>query len=104
MSGAVPAPLPAALVLHPDCGRHDTGWGHPEHQGRLPAIVNAIYRDTPALLHHVLQHEARHATEQEILRAHAPSLFEHVRRAAAQAVHTGELIPLDADSVLRYPY
>jgi acetoin utilization deacetylase AcuC-like enzyme len=32
----------AALVSHGDCGRHDTGWGHPEHPGRLRAIAAAL--------------------------------------------------------------
>src|SRR5690606_8709338 len=49
---------PTALVLHPACALHDTGWKHPEHQGRLPAIVNAIYKEMPALHHVVLQREA----------------------------------------------
>lgn len=32
----------AGLVSHGDCGRHDTGWGHPEHPGRLRAIAAAL--------------------------------------------------------------
>jgi len=31
-----------ALVSNPDCGRHDTGWGHPEHVGRLRAVTAAL--------------------------------------------------------------
>ena len=30
-----------AYVTHSDCSRHDTGWRHPEHQGRLPAVARA---------------------------------------------------------------
>jgi acetoin utilization deacetylase AcuC-like enzyme len=91
--------MPAALVTHEHCGLHDTGWGHPEHMGRLPAIVKAIYRDTPALLDHVLQHEARPATEAQLTRVHTAAHVELVRAAVAEARRTGELIRLDADTV-----
>ena len=94
------APWPTALILHEDCGLHDTGWGHPEHQGRLPAIVKAIERDTPALLEHVLQHQARHATVQQLLRVHTPDHIETVRAAVARAAEAGTQIPLDADTVV----
>jgi acetoin utilization deacetylase AcuC-like enzyme len=92
--------MPVALVTHRDCGRHDTGWGHPEHMGRLPAIVQALYRDTPALLDVVLQHEAEHATEAQLLRVHTPELVHAVRDAAAEAERTGELLRLDADTIV----
>jgi acetoin utilization deacetylase AcuC-like enzyme len=91
---------PAALTSHPDCGRHDTGWGHPEHMGRLPAIIRALYRDTPALLDLVLQHEADSATEAQLLRVHTPELVARVRTAAEDAGRTGELVRLDADTVV----
>ena len=35
----------AAFISHSDCGRHDTGWGHPEHVGRLRAITRALRGD-----------------------------------------------------------
>ncbi|HSJ08423.1 MAG TPA: histone deacetylase [Longimicrobiales bacterium] len=93
-------PLPTALVLHPDCGRHDTGWGHPEHQGRLPAIVQALYRDTIAMLGNVLQEEGRHATEAELLRAHSAGLIASVRTAAESAQDSGEPVRFDTDTVV----
>jgi acetoin utilization deacetylase AcuC-like enzyme len=74
-------------VLHPDCGRHDTGWSHPEHQGRLPAIVQALYHDTPALLPHLLQHQATPATLDHVLRVHTA---EHVERVRVLSEHAGE--------------
>jgi acetoin utilization deacetylase AcuC-like enzyme len=91
---------PAALVSHPDCGRHDTGWGHPEHMGRLPAVIRALYRDTPALLDHVLQHEARTAEESQLLRVHTPAVIDRVRRTALEAEHTGTLVRIEADTVV----
>ena len=91
---------PTALVLNGDCGLHDTGWGHPEHQGRLPAVVNAVYRETPALLDHVLQHEARPADEAQLLRVHTVDHIESVRAAAARAQRSGQIVPLDADTLV----
>jgi acetoin utilization deacetylase AcuC-like enzyme len=94
------AARPAALVAHGDCGLHDTGWGHPEHQGRLPAVIRALERDTPALLDRVLQHEAVHATEQQLLRVHTAGHIARVKAAVAEAERSGELVRLDADTIV----
>jgi acetoin utilization deacetylase AcuC-like enzyme len=91
---------PVALVGHEDCGLHDTGWGHPEHQGRLPAVIRALERDTPALLEHVLQHEAAHVAEQHILRVHSSDLLNRVRDAGTEARASGEIVRLEADTVM----
>jgi acetoin utilization deacetylase AcuC-like enzyme len=91
---------PAALILHGDCGLHDTGWGHPEHQGRLPAIVNAIYRETPVLLDHVLQHEARPASESQLRRIHTVDHVESIRTSVAEAVRRGAGVRIDADTIV----
>jgi acetoin utilization deacetylase AcuC-like enzyme len=93
-------PKPTALVLHPDCGRHDTGWTHPEHQGRLPAMVHALHRETPEFLDRVLQVEARHATMPELLRAHSPGLIDRVRSAVDKAERSGEIVAIEADTVV----
>jgi acetoin utilization deacetylase AcuC-like enzyme len=91
---------PAALITHRDCGRHDTGWGHPEHMGRLPAIVQSIYRDTPALIDLVLQHEAAPATEAQLLRVHGAALVEQIRGASVAAEQAGCPERIDADTVV----
>ena len=90
----------SALVMHPDCGRHDTGWNHPEHQGRLPAIVDAIYRDTPALLDHLLQVEATPATRSEILRVHDAAYVDQVQALSAQAAADGQPIAVESDTMI----
>jgi acetoin utilization deacetylase AcuC-like enzyme len=82
-----------AYISHSDCGRHDTGWGHPEHVGRLVAIPRAL-RDDPELMLSLLHHEARHATEQELAIAHAPVYVRQVRDLAASGGGR-----LDADTV-----
>ncbi|MGH7648477.1 MAG: hypothetical protein ACREND_10195, partial [Gemmatimonadaceae bacterium] len=50
-----------AFISHADCGRHDTGWNHPEHVGRLRAITRAL-RERPDLFERVQHLEGRHAT------------------------------------------
>jgi acetoin utilization deacetylase AcuC-like enzyme len=67
-----------ALVSHADTGRHDTGWGHPEHAGRLRGLPRAL-RERPDLFDALLHHEARHATADELALAHAPDYIETVR-------------------------
>lgn len=88
-----------ALVTHPDCGSHDTGWGHPEHQGRLPAVVRALYRDTEALLEPMLQLEAEPVVEADLLRVHTAAHIERVREAVASS-RPDKPVSLDADTVV----
>ncbi|HJU73382.1 MAG TPA: histone deacetylase [Gemmatimonadaceae bacterium] len=83
-----------ALISHPDCGRHDTGWGHPEHVGRLRAIPRAL-RDDPELFAELVHHEARHATPNEVTLAHDAAYVERVR--ALSEAGGGAL---DADTVV----
>src|SRR4030088_1826891 len=83
----------AAFISHSDCGRHDTGWGHPEHGGRLRAITRAI-RDDPELFPKVEHPEGRHATIEELELAHDPTYVRSVRIVAEQGGGR-----LDADTV-----
>ncbi len=83
----------AAFISHSDCGRHDTGWGHPEHVGRLRAITRAL-RDDPELFHSIEHLEGRHATIEEIELAHDPAYVRSVRVLAEQGGGR-----LDADTV-----
>ncbi len=52
---------PTAIVSHPDCLRHDTGPGHPEHAGRLKALLEAIEQEQAALVDHTVLSEGLHA-------------------------------------------
>ena len=82
-----------ALISSSDCGRHDTGWGHPEHVGRLRAIPKAL-REEPELFGRIRHVEARHATIPELTLVHDVRYVEHVR--ALVAAGGGRL---DADTV-----
>jgi acetoin utilization deacetylase AcuC-like enzyme len=85
--------MPVAYISHSDCGRHDTGWGHPEHVGRLRAIPRAL-RDDFELFQELRHLEGRHATEAELALAHDPAYVTRVRELAEQG---GGL--LDPDTV-----
>lgn len=73
--------MSVAFISHADCGRHDTGWGHPEHVGRLRAIPRALryHFDLFEALAHL---EGRHATEDELLLAHDAAYVTSVRDLA----------------------
>jgi acetoin utilization deacetylase AcuC-like enzyme len=92
--------FPTAILSHPDCALHDTGWGHPEHQGRLPAIVKAIHGDMPALLDRALMKEATPATEADLLRVHTPQHLERVRRSVERARESGQPLDLTMDTIV----
>ena len=85
--------MSVAFISHADCGRHDTGWGHPEHVGRLRAITRAL-RDHPDVLMSLEHLEARHATDDEIALVHARAYIEQVRAVARAGGGA-----LDADTV-----
>jgi acetoin utilization deacetylase AcuC-like enzyme len=86
--------MTVAYISHSDCGRHDTGWGHPEHVGRLRAIPRALREDAD-LFHALLHAEGRHASPDELALAHDPAYVEQVR---AEALAGGGR--LDPDTVV----
>ena len=70
------------FISHSDCGRHDTGWNHPEHVGRLRAVTRAL-REEPELFVALHHHEGRHASPAELALAHDGGYVERVRALAA---------------------
>lgn len=82
-----------AFISNSDCGRHDTGWGHPEHVGRLRAIPKALREDAELFMR--VQHiESRHAVEDELALAHDPAYIREARRFVEEGGGR-----LDADTV-----
>lgn len=75
--------MSVAFISHSDCGRHDTGWGHPEHVGRLRAVTRALRNDWELMLR-VDHREGRHATVEELALAHDAAYIDAVRDAAAE--------------------
>ncbi len=83
-----------AFISHADCGRHDTGWNHPEHTGRLRAVTRAL-RDDVELLMRVDHREGRQATVEELALVHEPAYVASVRALAEAGGGR-----LDADTVV----
>jgi acetoin utilization deacetylase AcuC-like enzyme len=93
-------PRPVAIVSHPACALHDTGWSHPEHQGRLPAIVKGLHAEMPALMDRVLMMEAPAADEADLLRVHSDAHVDRIRQASARAGEAGHPQDLTHDTVI----
>lgn len=70
--------MTVAFLSHSDCGFHDTGWGHPEHQGRLRSIPRVLRNDTELFMS-LAHREGRHATEDELALAHDRAYIAQVR-------------------------
>lgn len=83
------------FVTHYDCSRHDTGWRHPEHQGRLPAVARAVYADMLDLSDPLLEIEAVPATEADLVLAHDAAYVEHVRARVAESEAAGTVLMLE---------
>ncbi|HEU0052996.1 MAG TPA: hypothetical protein VFQ39_07450, partial [Longimicrobium sp.] len=83
-----------AFVSHHDAPRHDTGWNHPDHQGRLPAIVRAVQKDMVALFDPLLQVEADPAAEADLRLVHTQRYVDDVRRTAIAASAEGRTLAL----------
>ena len=86
--------MKAGFFSHSDCGRHDTGWGHPEHVGRLRAVTRAL-RNEFDLYHDFDHREGRHATPEELSLAHDPRYVQSVRAMAERGGGR-----MDADTVV----
>ncbi|MBX3174930.1 MAG: histone deacetylase [Gemmatimonadaceae bacterium] len=70
-----------AFISHSDCGRHDNGWNHPEHVGRVRAITSKM-KYHPELFMALELLEGRHATEDELALAHDRAYIDRVRELA----------------------
>jgi acetoin utilization deacetylase AcuC-like enzyme len=89
-----------AYVTHSDCSRHDTGWRHPEHQGRLPAVARAVHRDMLTLFERLLEVEGTPATEAQLRLAHSDAYIANVADRCSEALRQGVVLPLDGEVVV----
>ena len=88
------------FLLHPASALHDTGWNHPEHQGRLRALSSTVGRDLLTLDRAVVQVECQDASEEDLLRVHTPEHVQLVRAAVEQAKANGSPMSLVSDTVV----
>ena len=91
---------PVGFLLHPDAPLHDTGWRHPEHQGRLRALASAVGRDLLALHDKVVQVEPGRVIEEDLLRVHTPDYLAHLRAYVDRAEKEGSPIPVETDTIV----
>lgn len=97
-SGSEHRPGPTAFLMHASAVLHDTGWGHPEHQGRLRALASAVRNDLVALHGRVEQVSPGSATVEDLALVHAEELVETVRGAVDAATKRGRVGAIDADT------
>ncbi len=89
-----------AFVLHPASGLHDTGWDHPEHQGRLRSLSSTVGRDLLALHGRVDPMSPGEGTVDDLLRVHTAAHVQHIRDAVARAATLGRPLGIDADTLV----
>ena len=91
---------PVGFLIHSDASLHDTGWGHPEHQGRLRAVASSVGQDLLALDGRVIQVEPGNIEEEDLLRVHTGVHLTKIRDAVALATRESRLVSLDPDTVV----
>lgn len=92
--------LPVGFLIHADASLHDTGWGHPEHQGRLRAIASSVGQDLLALDGRVIQVEPESIEDEDLLRVHTELHLEKFRDAVGLATRESRLVSLDPDTIV----
>jgi acetoin utilization deacetylase AcuC-like enzyme len=88
------------FLLHEASPLHDTGWRHPEHQGRLRALSSSVGRDLLELHDRVVQHAPETASVEDLLRVHTPEMIERIREAVDLAQRDEAVVNLDVDTVV----
>jgi len=89
-----------AVVSHAACSLHDTGWYHPEHQGRLRAVMSAIDKVLPDLAPHVDAISGDPLAREGLLPVHTEAHVARVHAAVEAARSSGEPVGLDADTIV----
>ncbi|MCY3679193.1 MAG: histone deacetylase [Gemmatimonadetes bacterium] len=90
--------MSTAFLMHAAAVLHDTGWGHPEHQGRLRAVASAVKNDLVALHGRVEQVAPEAAGEKDLKLVHADALIARVNGAVTMARESGRVGALDPDT------
>ncbi|MEM6576089.1 MAG: histone deacetylase family protein, partial [Pseudomonadota bacterium] len=80
------------LLTHPACEAHDPGSHHPEHPGRLRAVIERLRQDFPTLT----WQEAPLADDEQLAAAHSDALLETLARLAPKSGS----VSVDADTVM----
>ncbi|MGB0542901.1 MAG: histone deacetylase [Longimicrobiales bacterium] len=86
------------FYLHPASPLHDTGWGHPEHQGRLRALASTVGKDLLTLHGHVEQMPFGEASREDLERVHTSAHVDAVRLVCERAETSERIESLDPDT------
>lgn len=86
------------FYLHPSAVLHDTGWGHPEHQGRLRTLASTVGRDLIALHGKVEQVDPPAAERSTLGLIHTAAQIDAVDDAVRRAADAGQVVSIDADT------
>ena len=86
------------FFLHPSSSLHDTGWGHPEHQGRLRALASSVGNDLLMLHGHVEQMGAADGVVHDLLLVHTKDQVKQVQAACQRAEEENSIIAIDLDT------
>ncbi|MFB6240089.1 MAG: histone deacetylase family protein [Gemmatimonadota bacterium] len=85
---------------HDACSLHDTGWRHPEHQGRLRGLMGAL-EEAMLDLHGRMETVRGPLADRAFLESvHESPYLDEVRGAVGRAEEAGEVVYLDADTVV----
>lgn len=84
-----------AFVSHEDSPRHDTGWTHPDHQGRLPAIARAVYRDMETLFNPLLELSATPATTADLTLVHDAEYLSELAETSERAEREAQVLAVN---------
>jgi acetoin utilization deacetylase AcuC-like enzyme len=86
--------MKTAYLTHPDCLKHDMGFGHPECPARIHAIEDQLIAS--GLFDFLSHHEAPKASKEELARVHAIEFIEWI---FSHSPDSG-LINLDGDTAM----
>ena len=82
------------------CSLHDTGWEHPEHQGRLRAVAGALAKVLPELNERVVPVDGAASASALMELVHDPDYVRSVLDASADAGERQSIVRLEADTVV----
>jgi len=85
---------------HDLCSLHDTGWGHPEHQGRLRAVAEALERALPRLTDAVSPVAGVPLDPSALTRVHSAAHIDAVREASGRAARQRQPVTMSGDTVV----
>ena len=89
---------PAGFYLHSAASLHDTGWNHPDHQGRLRSLASTVGKDMMALHGRVEQTEPPAAEVSTLARVHPQAYLARLREASVEAEVAGRVVDLDPET------